>query len=370
MTNFNYGEFAIIKTKDILCVLKSEIISLIIYLKKGFQIFLLLLVFKHLIKTKKVKIMAGKKVSKLKWFLAILFIIVLSAFVLTSGTQKKNFVKPKISNVIDSVYSYGTVESETRYNLVTSLTSQIRKLYVTEGDRVKKNAPLVLLDNGVLLKAPFKGVVTELYYHENETITPNQKILTLADLDNLSIKLSMDQETVLKIREKQKAEIIFDNLENKKLKGEVFKRYPSLTDFIVKVKLDEIPSEILPGMTCDTVIIIQDKKDSLLIPIAAIDQDVLTLIRDKKEIKIKPRLGIIVDDWVEIVDGSVKEDDQIPFDTMQRGKVDPKQKTFIDQKANLRKNFIRLILLVLLIIIPIVFWRHHVRRKRKEKCGI
>jgi RND family efflux transporter MFP subunit len=61
------------------------------------------------------------------------------------GNQEK--IHPVIENISESAYASGIVKSREQYQAFPKVTGVIRKLFVTEGDTVKKGDPIAILAN-------------------------------------------------------------------------------------------------------------------------------------------------------------------------------------------------------------------------------
>lgn len=250
--------------------------------------------------------------KKIIIFILIIFVIFILASVLRKyRASRGSFLRPKAGSVVEAVYAIGTVKSDNTYNLRLSMSSIIKKLYLSEGDTVQKGSRLLMTDTSIILYAPFGGTITRINYKEGEMIMPNQIVLSLADLDRMHVIVSLDQESILRIKKNQNAELSFENLREKKINGIVDRVYPSNGEFLTKIRVKKIPEEILPEMTCDVAIEIGKKDKALMIPMSAINKGVITLIRNGQTQKVKVDIGVINDNWGEVLDDKILTDDRV-----------------------------------------------------------
>lgn len=226
-------------------------------------------------------------------------------------SSKFEKVTPRVGPIVEAVYALGTVKSDQLYAQKFGFTGTIERLYVREGDEVKKGAPLLLSDSGVTFRAPFEGTITRLYFHEKEIVSPGAVILTLVNQGELYIEVSLDQESALLIRRGQEAELSFETIRGQKAKGRVSAVYPSEGQFLVRIDTDALPGEILSEMTADVAIEISRREKALLIPLAAIERGVVRLERKGKEQRINVKVGAIDGTWAEALDESVLPDDLV-----------------------------------------------------------
>ena len=173
-------------------------------------------------------------------------------------------------SIVESVYGIGTVLPNRRFDLKLGVTSTIRRLLVQEGDQVKRGQPLVQLDE-VTFSAPFAGTVTSLPFKPGETVFASTTVLTLVDLRDRYLVVSLEQRAALRVRKDHKARISFDSMRGEAYDGAVESVYSNDNNFLVRIEVSTLPSQILPGMTADVAIAIAERRDVLLAPVAAID---------------------------------------------------------------------------------------------------
>lgn len=242
--------------------------------------------------------------------IAVLVIIFLYVF-LNSGPEKLSRVKPVRGPAVRAVYALGTVKTDQEFNLRLSIESIITRLHVREGSNVAKGSPLLTTDMGVTMRSPFDGQISTLNYKERETVSGGQIVMTVTGSGAKYIVISLDQESVYHIRKGQRAEISFEYLRDLKVPGRVDSVYPSAGEFLVRIDPGPLPVSILPEMTCDVAVVVEEKKDALLIPSAAVTDGFVTVIDKGKKRRVKPALGSTYDGKVEVTDGSITEDNFI-----------------------------------------------------------
>jgi multidrug efflux pump subunit AcrA (membrane-fusion protein) len=77
--------------------------------------------------------------KKLSFFILILFIF--------SCKSKVEKVKPEISSISESIYASGIIKSKDQYEVFATVNGIIENIYVSEGDSVKKGAPILSISN-------------------------------------------------------------------------------------------------------------------------------------------------------------------------------------------------------------------------------
>ena len=72
-----------------------------------------------------------------------------------------------------------------------------------------------------------------------------------------------------------------------------------------------LPKQILPGMTTDIAIEIAKKESALLIPVRAVLLGSVLIDRNGQRQKISVRLGIMDQEWAEVLSDTIKPTDFI-----------------------------------------------------------
>ena len=223
-------------------------------------------------------------------------------------TQEK--VSPKVGNVLESIYGLGTVSADELFNMRIGVATNIGDLYVKEGDQVTRNTALIKID-GHIMRAPIDGTVTRIAYKKGELVAQQVPIVTLVNLKLLYLEVNLEQQSVLRIKEGQKAYVSFETLRNEKYTGQVKTVYPRESQFIVRIELEKWPEGILPGMTADVAIAIGHKKDVLLIPINSINSGQVTRLRNGRKEKLAVKLGAIDGEMAEVTSENISETDEL-----------------------------------------------------------
>ena len=247
------------------------------------------------------------------WGLSLLAFLVLigGLFALRVIRSITNEVHPKLGPMVESVYGIGTVTARHTYDLKLGVMDTLKKLYIDEGATVKKDDPLVSFVDNHLTRAPFDGVVTSLPYKEGETIFPQLAVLTLTDLKNPYVVVSLEQSGAIPVRNGQKAFLSFESLRGQKLDGTVSAIYPKDGDFLVNIEVPGLPVGIMVGMTCDVAIQVSAKDNVLQIPLVAVDKGYVTVLRGGIPKKIPVKLGTTDGTWAEVVDNSLQASDTL-----------------------------------------------------------
>ena len=252
---------------------------------------------------------------KSRKFLYLALILVLIAGLVGFFLYKKNtnydLVKPRVGSVVEAVYGLGTVIGPQTYQVKTGVNQKIVSLYVREGDVVKIGDPLIQLDESGINRSPIAGTVTAVPFRKGELLFPGVAAITLVNLQDLYLEVSLEQQTILRVTKGQKAIISFESLRGEKMEGLVQSIFPKDNQFVVHISLEKFPTGVLPGMTADVAIQIGKKENVLTIPVSAISSGVVNIRRNGKTIKQKVQLGITDGEWAEIISDGISPDDEI-----------------------------------------------------------
>lgn len=112
------------------------------------------------------------------------------------------------------------------------------------------------------LKAPFAGTIVDILFEEGEISGLGGAIIKLANLDNFYFEAGIDQEDFGQIKQDQKVIVTLDSFESTTLEGKV--SFLPLTvdstteEFIIEITMNETEEVLLPGMTGDVEVIIEE----------------------------------------------------------------------------------------------------------------
>ena len=251
-----------------------------------------------------------QKNLKFTAFVAFIVIAGITLVFLFNRFSRQEKVTPKRGNVVESIYGLGTVTADKVFRVRTGMTLAVQKLFVREGDLVKPGAPLIRLES-TMMRSPIEGTVTAVAYKDGELVAPQLPIVTVTNLDQLYLEVSLEQQSILRVKKDQPVSVSFESLRNEKWEGVVASVYPRDNQFIVRIALATWPHGVLPGMTADVAILVGQKTNVLLIPIKSIVAGKVTRIRNGKKETLPIKLGVIDGEWGEVVSENISESDEL-----------------------------------------------------------
>lgn len=248
-------------------------------------------------------------ISILVVLIAVTFLI-LKLIKRSSGTLSDPL---KVSTIVQSVYGIGTVTATHSYQIKLGVVSTIYDLYVKEGDTVTKGTKLVNIDQ-IIYRAPFNGTITSLPYKIGENIFTQLPILSLVNLLDRYLVVSLEQQGALRVIKGQKVRMSFDSIRDQNYDGVVQAVYSYNSNFLARIDVSKLPDRILPDMTADVAITLLEKTEVLVVPVAALDHGEVWIKRGKslaKKTHIK--IGIVDKAFAEVLEGDVKVGDRVLF---------------------------------------------------------
>lgn len=245
------------------------------------------------------------------WFIGLSLVFAGGAFYVLKLRSNVNRVQPRIGQVVEAVYGLGTVIAPQTFQVKTAINQNISEIYVKEGDQVKAGALLMKFGESGINRAPFAGTVTSVPFKKGEILFPSTPALTLVNLLELAIEVSLEQQAVLRVKNDQKVHINFESMRGEKLEASVQSVFPRDGQFIVRIQPSRFPPGILPGMTADVAMEVGRKDNVLSIPVSAISSGKVTISRGGKTLKETVQIGVVGGDWAEVTSGNILADDEI-----------------------------------------------------------
>ena len=227
----------------------------------------------------------------------------LTLFYIQKNSSEK--IQPKVGSVKEAIYGLGSVKSDKVYEYKLGTAVTITKVFFHDGDFVEKGKKILEAYDVPPFLAPFSGVITFFPFHESENVFAQQTIARIEDLNTRYLEVSLEQQGALRVKKNQKVKLSFESFRSEVFDGEVDTIYPYNGQFLVRIKLDKLPQEILPGMTADVSIEVAEKDNVMLIPSRAVTNGTVVIIRAGEKIKKPIHLGSSDGQWIEVLDPKV-----------------------------------------------------------------
>ncbi|MFH5185782.1 efflux RND transporter periplasmic adaptor subunit [Paenibacillus sp. TAB 01] len=244
--------------------------------------------------------------------------------VLSAASGTIDEVNIKSGNFINKGELIVSITNDTLQNDILNKQASIEKQKITINDYQDKLKQLTIT-------APFDGVFSTDFankktnvlasYPAGSKIEAQTQLGAVASLDYMQLPVQVDELDLTNVKVGMKATVKVDSISNKTYEGEVNQvstvgtttNGVTFFDVGISVKND---GQLRNGMTATAEIIIQDKKDIVLLPLEALQQQqgkrYVTLVKPDgtKEEKHEIKIGIRNKTYVEVTDG-LKEGDKI-----------------------------------------------------------
>lgn len=226
----------------------------------------------------------------------------------------------KKENMGDFLSLIGQVSAKTQ-KVFAKISGEIIDLYVQEGQRVKAGevlakvddsqyqlqylkalntynsslgqAPAIVKENKLSMeiakknldeteiKAPISGIIENLNVATGDMVGQNSVLMTILDDSNMKVDANIDEIDLSKVKVGQKAEIIFDQLNNARINGHVSFINPSavnsggLTVIPIELSFDKDPRSygVINGIDCTVNISLMNGSNVIVVPNTAIQRD-------------------------------------------------------------------------------------------------
>jgi macrolide-specific efflux system membrane fusion protein len=236
------------------------------------------------------------------------FLLLLALFLFNCS---KEHIHPIQGPIVEAVYGLGTIDSEEVYHAKSAILTSVQEFYVQEGSDVKKGDKLFRNDQNNVLRSPINGRVISIGPSLGEVVFPQTQILTIINLETLYLSVSLEQQGTMRMKKDMNCEISFDFYRDQKIKGKVVSIFPQENQFLTKVTVEKWPPGVLPGMTADVAFEIARKELATLVPISAVANGHLSIIRDDKKQKLPIEIGLMDEKFVEVISPKLNITDEV-----------------------------------------------------------
>lgn len=122
--------------------------------------------------------------------------IIFALFISTSCEEKKEFIRPTVRKITESIYASGNIETENQYQVFSSVNGIVSKILIEEGKEVKKGTPLFEISNNTSKIQVENAEITS----RNASLENNKNKLEELKLNLRSAKLKYRNDSLLFIR--------------------------------------------------------------------------------------------------------------------------------------------------------------------------
>lgn len=236
-----------------------------------------------------------------------------------------NTYKTGEGNLDDYLEFGGDVASVNAVAVMPDMAGKISRVLVSVGDTVKKDQVIAYVDasragynySASPVKSPISGRVTALPATVGATVSQAASVATVAQTDDLEIKINIAERFISRIENNQTAIVTFDAYPGVEFKATVFEVSPVLDTMTrtmqVKLRFNETDNRVKVGMYARVKLVTESVKNAIVIPSGAVvtrdDKPYVFVVsggRAGKEssVRLVPvSIGLSVDNMTEITKG-------------------------------------------------------------------
>jgi len=239
--------------------------------------------------------------------------------------------------IVNSLISQN-LSLETNYNLLKSTLESAQKnldlllskpkkedIEIYEAKVKEAETQILLLEKNLektKLKSPVSGVVARVFKEEGERVETmmGDIVFQILPEKNFEIEVDIYEEDITKIKIGDPVEITFPAIEDKVFSGKVSfidpveKIKDGIVYYGIKILPENLPENVLPGMSCDVKIIVAKKENVLIVPEDIVrkkgSEYFVEIFEKGKILERKIRVGIWGEDFVEVLEG-LKEGEKV-----------------------------------------------------------
>jgi multidrug efflux pump subunit AcrA (membrane-fusion protein) len=240
----------------------------------------------------------------------------------------------KRGNLALSLNFIGDIKGTEEVDVFPKASGKLVEMKVKEGDRVKKDQVVAVVDRDVdgvkyeqlEITSPVDGIVGMVYLDEGAEVTPpspspsmGTQLIRVINMDQVKVVVNVVEEELGKIKKGQEAKIKVDAYPDKTFSGNVTLISPLVNQLTrtasVEITLPNPHHLLKPGMFAQAEIALGKKDDLVLIPAHTILQEGerkrVFVVANGKAVSRNVETGISQNGWVEIKSGLSENDSLI-----------------------------------------------------------
>ena len=144
-----------------------------------------------------------KKRKWLKWVILAAVVLLIVAWMMLFNKTSESIAYSQMTAQQGDLTTYfnfdGTVRAKRSQTITAQAADTVKTVYVAQNAQVKKDDRLYKTESGLTVRAGIDGEVTGLYVHEGDVIAAEEKTAEIMDLDDLEVRLSVDEYDVAAI---------------------------------------------------------------------------------------------------------------------------------------------------------------------------
>ena len=144
-----------------------------------------------------------KKRKWIKWVILAAVVLLIVVWMMLFNKTSESIAYSQMTAQQGDLTTYfnfdGTVRAKRSQTITAQAADTVKTVYVAQNVQVKKDDRLYKTESGLTVRAGIDGEVTGLYVHEGDVIAAGEKTAEIMDLDDLEVRLSVDEYDVAAI---------------------------------------------------------------------------------------------------------------------------------------------------------------------------
>lgn len=204
--------------------------------------------------------------------------------------------------------------SKTNYEASVLKFKDFKRQLILASEQAKNNLLINTKQaSDFIIKSDIDGILYELTKEKGELISPQSILGVVGSASQFILELQVDESDILKIQLHQKVLLTIESNKDMVYEGAVSKINPYLNDktktFTIEANFTKQPERIYPNTTLEANIVVNSKKNALLIPRKYLLENDSVMLATNKKIKVVT--GIKDYQNVEILSGLSSSDEII-----------------------------------------------------------
>ena len=138
-----------------------------------------------------------RKRKWIKWVILAAIVLLVAMWLILVNRTSESVAYSQMTAQQGDLTTYfnfdGIVHAKRSQTITAQAADTVKTVYVAQNAQVKKDDRLYKTESGLTVRAGIDGEVTGLYVHEGDVIAAGEKTAEIMDLDDLEVRLSVDE---------------------------------------------------------------------------------------------------------------------------------------------------------------------------------
>lgn len=237
--------------------------------------------------------------------------------------------KVALRDIEETISIVGSVKAFDEATLYPRVSGKLLKNLLTEGDPVKKNQTVALIERdepGVVYEAApvpstLNGIVGRIYQDSGANVTTQTPIALVVSQNKVRVVVDVPERYIGKVALGQKAHIKVDAYPNRRFDGKVYRISPVVNtntrSTVVEILADNSNQKLKSGMFSEVKLVVDSRVNVPTIPTSAVikedNQSYVFKHLNDVATKVAVLVGVSNESYAQIVSGVGKNDEVITF---------------------------------------------------------